>query len=155
MKKIVLVGVLLATVALTGLATRSDAQTDRPGDPRPSLEQTSLDRVINVADLPTPSSSPGGEVVAPANDLPQFQAGGSVPQTTATDHAAGPGDAVSTGGLAASSPPTLDYFGAARDPSGVQLCIWLVGEYARDVPGASGMHDWGTNIAKARYGSGC
>jgi hypothetical protein len=43
------------------------------------------------------------------------------------------------------------YFGAARDPS--NSCVWVVGQYAKDVPGVSGGNDWGTVIARLAHPS--
>jgi hypothetical protein len=43
------------------------------------------------------------------------------------------------------------YFGAARDPS--NSCVWVVGQYAKDVAGVSGGNDWGTVIARLAHPS--
>jgi hypothetical protein len=49
-----------------------------------------------------------------------------------------------------------DYFAAARDPSGLGLCIWLVAEYAKNIQGPTeSQRKWGTSVAKARYQSSC
>jgi hypothetical protein len=48
--------------------------------------------------------------------------------------------------------PWGSYFGAARDPGGLGGCVWTVGQYAKDVAGVSGGNDWGTVIAKVKYG---
>jgi hypothetical protein len=49
------------------------------------------------------------------------------------------------------SEPWGAYFGAARDPS--NSCVWVVGQYAKDVPGVSGGNDWGTVIARVAHES--
>jgi len=56
-------------------------------------------------------------------------------------------------GVDSSAPPAPwgAYFGAARDPS--NSCVWVVGQYAKDVPGVSGPNDWGTVIARLAHSS--
>jgi hypothetical protein len=43
------------------------------------------------------------------------------------------------------------YFGAARDPD--HPCVWVVGQYAKDIHGVSGGNDWGTVIARLAHPS--
>ena len=51
----------------------------------------------------------------------------------------------------ASSTPWGSYFSAARDPS--NSCVWLVGQYPKDVAGVTGGNDWGTVIARVAHPS--
>jgi hypothetical protein len=43
------------------------------------------------------------------------------------------------------------YFGAARDP--IDPCVWVVGQYAKNLGGLSGGNDWGTVIAQVAHPS--